>query len=519
MSEHIVIGDIAPRVQYVANGAQTVFTYPFPIFAAADLKVFLGTVLQTTGYTVSGAGASGGGTVTFAAAPTNGARVTLQREITVARTSDFVEGGAFRAKTVNDELDRLTAMLQEQRDRALRALAAAPTDAGTGFVLPDQAARQGRVLAFDGAGAPAPSTQTLAAIEAGATNAAASATAAAASAGAAAASAASAAASFDSFDDRYLGPKAADPALDNDGDALVAGAIYFNTAANEWRVWSGAAWLAPVLSVPVSLANGGTGATTASGARTNLGLGTAALKNTGASGDAVPLLNQANLEFAAGDVNNTFTIGSDRDGVGEIASEIAFQSLNASAAKIKGVKLRVLNDAVGAGAESYSLGVLQRRAGAEAYRWWFGDGSFYAQGLADPGAGKINAVDYLKNGTAIKGVVAGVALVKNPIALGSITTQAHGLGVRPDLCLVELECVTAEHGWSVGDKIDLGNSLPWADSNNQRHHVLDWDATNVNLRIGVGGGSVLHIPHKTSLATQALAPANWKITVTPIRFL
>jgi hypothetical protein len=519
MSEHIVIGDISPRVQYVANGTQTAFTYPFPIFVAADMKVFLGAALQTAGYTVAGAGASSGGTVTFAAAPANGTRVTLQREIAVARTSDFVEGGAFRAKTVNDELDRLTAMLQEQRDRALRALAALPTDAGTAFALPDQAARQGRVLAFDGAGAPIPSGRTLAEIESGAAAAAASAAAAAGSASAAAASATSAAASYDSFDDRYLGPKAADPALDNDGNALVAGAIYFNTAANEWRVWNGAAWLAPVIAVPVSLANGGTGATTAAGARTGLGLGSAALKNTGTSGDAVPVLNQANLEFAAGDMNNTFTIGSDHDGAGEIAAELAFQSLNASAAKIRGVKLRALNDAVGAGAESYSLALIQRRAGAEAFTWWFGDKSFYAQGLADPGAGKINAAEYQKNGTAIKGAVAGAMLTKNPIALGSITTQAHGLGVKPDLCLVELECVAAEHGWSAGDRIDLGNSLPWADSNNQRHHAIDWDATNVNLRLGVGSGSVLHVLHKTSLTTQALTPANWKIAVTPIRFL
>jgi hypothetical protein len=39
-----------------------------------------------------------------------------------------------------------------------------------------------------------------------------------------------AAASYDSFDDRYLGAKASDPTLDNDGDALIAGATYFNTS-------------------------------------------------------------------------------------------------------------------------------------------------------------------------------------------------------------------------------------------------------------------------------------------------
>lgn len=50
----------------------------------------------------------------------------------------------------------------------------------------------------------------------------------------------------------------------------------------------------------LALADGGTGAGTAAGARTNLGLGTAAVKNTGVSGDVVPLLNGAATTWAAG---------------------------------------------------------------------------------------------------------------------------------------------------------------------------------------------------------------------------
>ena len=37
MAEHIRIGDVAPRVQYAADGAQNAFTYPFPIFEVEDL--------------------------------------------------------------------------------------------------------------------------------------------------------------------------------------------------------------------------------------------------------------------------------------------------------------------------------------------------------------------------------------------------------------------------------------------------------------------------------------------------
>ena len=76
-----------------------------------------------------------------------------------------------------------------------------------------------------------------------ATNAASSASAASSSASAAATSATNAAASYDSFDDRYLGSKTANPTLDNDGNALLTGALYWNSTATEMRVYTGSAWV------------------------------------------------------------------------------------------------------------------------------------------------------------------------------------------------------------------------------------------------------------------------------------
>lgn len=51
-----------------------------------------------------------------------------------------------------------------------------------------------------------------------------------------------AAASYDSFDDRYLGPKASAPTLDNDGNALLNGALYWNTPGSKMYSWNGTAW-------------------------------------------------------------------------------------------------------------------------------------------------------------------------------------------------------------------------------------------------------------------------------------
>jgi len=54
-------------------------------------------------------------------------------------------------------------------------------------------------------------------------------------------------AKYDEFDDRYLGAKASAPTLDNDGNALLTGALYWNTSVNEMRVYDGAAWAASYL--------------------------------------------------------------------------------------------------------------------------------------------------------------------------------------------------------------------------------------------------------------------------------
>ncbi len=78
-------------------------------------------------------------------------------------------------------------------------------------------------------------------------NAANSATAAAGSATAAANSATAAANSYDEFDDRYLGSKTSNPTVDNDGNPLLTGALYWNSVAGEMRVYSGTAWQAAYL--------------------------------------------------------------------------------------------------------------------------------------------------------------------------------------------------------------------------------------------------------------------------------
>jgi hypothetical protein len=92
-----------------------------------------------------------------------------------------------------------------------------------------------------------------------ASNAATSATNASNSATAAAGSATSAAATYTTFNDQYLGSKSSNPTVNNSGGALVAGNLYWNSTANEMRVYTGSAWLTAYLPATGYLAlTGGT---------------------------------------------------------------------------------------------------------------------------------------------------------------------------------------------------------------------------------------------------------------------
>ncbi|MEQ8667027.1 MAG: hypothetical protein RIC16_15005 [Rhodospirillales bacterium] len=156
MAEHIKINDISPRIRYVADGSQTAFTFPFPIFGDADLDVFIADVAATpmTDFTVAGAGSDSGGTVTFTVPPANGAAVTLVRNLTVERTTDFQESGEFRARVINDELDKIVAMIQEAGDAVGRTLRLSDTDDVANLELPAKTERAGAFLAFDADGQP-----------------------------------------------------------------------------------------------------------------------------------------------------------------------------------------------------------------------------------------------------------------------------------------------------------------------------------------------------------------------------
>ena len=163
---------------------------------------------------------------------------TAQTAAETAKTgAETAETNAETAKTAAQAAQTAAETAETNAETAETNAASSATAAATSATASSNSASAAATSATNAA-----TSETNAATSA--TNAATSATAASSSATSAANSAASAAAAFDNFDDTYLGSFSSDPTVDNDGDALVSGALYFNSSSNEMRVYDGANWIA-----------------------------------------------------------------------------------------------------------------------------------------------------------------------------------------------------------------------------------------------------------------------------------
>ena len=149
---HIKLYGIKPRIQYVADGILTTYDFPFVVFTTTDVQVYLNDTLQDPKtYTVSGI-KTNGGTIAFTTPPSNGTIITITRDLSIERTTDFQEGGTLRADTLNDELDYQTACLQQIADSINRSMILPPyaTDTDVDLTLPTPSA--GKAIVWNAEG-------------------------------------------------------------------------------------------------------------------------------------------------------------------------------------------------------------------------------------------------------------------------------------------------------------------------------------------------------------------------------
>jgi hypothetical protein len=152
--DHIKIPDTKPVIRYLADGAATVFTYPFPIFASEDINITIDGAPQEYGFTISGAGQTTGGTVAFDTAPASGVIIVIERSLSLERLTDFLEGGEFSAQSINTELDYLLASIQQVNSKQSAMIRVSNEEDVENIILPAKALRADKVLGFDSDGLP-----------------------------------------------------------------------------------------------------------------------------------------------------------------------------------------------------------------------------------------------------------------------------------------------------------------------------------------------------------------------------
>ena len=146
-------------------------------------------------------------------------------------------------------------------------------------------------------------------------------------------------AALDTFDDKFLGSKSSDPTVDNDGNALTDGALYFNTTLNVMKVYDlgNTSWkqLVPTTSQQanidtVAAANSNITAVAGQISPTN-NISTVATNTTaiGQVGGAI-----ANVNLVGGSIGNVNEVGNNMGTVNEfgeryrVASSAPTTSLN-----------------------------------------------------------------------------------------------------------------------------------------------------------------------------------------------
>ena len=197
-------------VVYTATGATTDFVFPFSYLDPAHIKV-----------TVDGAERSfeliAQNTVRIAPAPRG--LVRIFRDTPGQALVVWNDGAVILGKDLNTSGTQPRLIAEEARDIALEARAVANTNLEAAQEAVAEAegwsdTAQGHATAAATSAAQANATRQL--VEG----------------------------IYDSFDDRYLGMKSADPTVDNDGAALQIGAIHFNTTVQQLRIFTQSGWLA-----------------------------------------------------------------------------------------------------------------------------------------------------------------------------------------------------------------------------------------------------------------------------------
>lgn len=104
-------------------------------------------------------------------------------------------------------------------------------------------------------------------------------------------------------------------------------------------------------------------------------------------------------------------------------------------------------------------------------------------------------------------IAQGASAEDNPYAVGTTTTQAHGLGAVPNLVVLKLVALDTDLGYSAGETVILGPGFHGTGTISGI--TVEVDATNV--KIHTAASNPPNIVNKSTFAWAAITVSKWKI--------
>jgi hypothetical protein len=447
------------RVNYNGDGSTVAFTIPFYFLNNTDIVVLSVSpsgqstkLFYNVDYTVSGAGVETGGMITATTAPVSSSQIIIYRDPDATQLVDYQDNDPFPAETHELALDKLTMLVQRDRERLDRAFVLDDSDtSGASTMIPSPSGTNVIGWNADGSALVNYSPSSL-----GTT--------------VAAASWQTQIFSGDGIQTAFVLNTDIGTASNCDvsisGVTRVAGQHFTYNSANKTitflvapasatdnvAIRYGTAIPAQALGVAdlsnvintLGIASGGTGATSAGGARSNLGLGSAATLTAGvSSGNLVQLDGSAKLPAVDGSQLTNLPIPT----VITAASNPAFDNNSANAASTNWV------------------------------RGYVGDMRLARTSFSAP---------YTPTG-------------------GETLSAVHGKSAVPYRVQLVLECVSADLGYSIGERV-----TPHGYWNGSATNAISYYADAANVGVKCPTGFIVYILHKTTGVGATPAASKWK---------
>jgi hypothetical protein len=159
----VAVSSLTNKTVISGNGITTVFSYNFQINNAVDVLAIytnatgVSTTLTSAQYTITGLGSVSGGTLTYPLTGSpiaSGTTLTIARILGLTQPTSISNQGAFYPQAVEAAIDRAVMEVQQISEQIGRTIVGPITDATAMTPLPSATARASKALLFDALGNP-----------------------------------------------------------------------------------------------------------------------------------------------------------------------------------------------------------------------------------------------------------------------------------------------------------------------------------------------------------------------------